>query len=432
MRRLHSRVARLLVLLVVAAADTAVAGNSASEAFDGPPLTLRAALEQALARNPGLREFAFRLRAQGERVQQAGLRPPLELRAELENVAGTGAARGADSAEATFAISRVIELGSQRARRVDAAEAAVGVTEIQQQAAQLDVVAEVTRRFIRVASDQAELELARHTTELARTSVDAARARVAAAKAPEVELRRARVEVSEAQIAEQHAEHQLLASRLKLAVMWGATERSYGPVTAELFALPEPDDIATLQSRLDGNPDLLRFASEARLRDAEIRLAETRARGDITVSAGVRRLEATNDQALVLGFAIPLGSRARAQPFVSEARALRELTDAERETQRVNVYAQLFELHQELRHAVTEATALRETVAPEMEGVLEATRYAFERGRYGYIEWSDAQRERVRVQHKLIEAAARAHLLRAEIERLTGAPLTDTNSRKNP
>lgn len=432
MCRLHSRVTRLVFLLAVAAANAAVAGNSAPAPFKGPPLTLRAAVEQALEHNPGLREFAFRLRAHDERVQQAALRPPVELRAEIENVAGTGVARVTDSAEATFAISRVIELGSQRARRIDAAAAAMTVTEIQRQAAQLDVVAEVTRRFIRVASDQAQLELASRTAELARASVDAARARVDAAKAPEVELRRARVEVSEAQIASEHAEHQLLASRLKLAAMWGATELSFGAVTADLFALPESGDIATLQSRLDGNPDVLRFASEARLRDAEIRLAETRARGDVTLSAGVRRLEATNDQAFVLGFAMPIGSRARAQPFVSEARALRELTDAERETQRVNVYAQLFELHQELRHAITEATALRETVAPEMESVLEATRYAFERGRYSYLEWIDAQRERVRVQRELIEAAARAHLLRAEIERLTGAPLTDTSSRETP
>ena len=66
--------------------------------------------------------------------------------------------------------------------------------------------------------------------------------------------------------------------------------------------------------------------------------------------------------------------------------------------------AQLFELFQELRHAITEAEVLRTTVLPEMEAALEATRYAYERGRYSYLEWVDAQRELVDVQRALIDA----------------------------
>jgi cobalt-zinc-cadmium efflux system outer membrane protein len=58
-----------------------------------------------------------------------------------------------------------------------------------------------------------------------------------------------------------------------------------------------------------------------------------------------------------------------------------------------------------------------------MEAALEGTRYAFERGRYSYLEWVDAQRELVEVQRSLIESAANAHLYRAEIERLTGESL---------
>jgi cobalt-zinc-cadmium efflux system outer membrane protein len=58
-----------------------------------------------------------------------------------------------------------------------------------------------------------------------------------------------------------------------------------------------------------------------------------------------------------------------------------------------------------------------------MEAALEAARNAYERGRYSYLEWADAQRELVEVQRALIDAATNAHLLRTEIERLTGEPL---------
>jgi cobalt-zinc-cadmium efflux system outer membrane protein len=144
-------------------------------------------------------------------------------------------------------------------------------------------------------------------------------------------------------------------------------------------------------------------------------------------NAGLRLLQETNDEAFVFGVSMPLFAGARYRGAVAEAEALRAKTDAERDAHRVRAEAQLFELHQELRHAITEAEALNTSVLPEMEAALEATRYAFERGRYSYLEWVDAQRELVDVQRALIEAAANAHLYRAEIERLTGEPLVATN-----
>ena len=51
------------------------------------------------------------------------------------------------------------------------------------------------------------------------------------------------------------------------------------------------------------------------------------------------------------------------------------------------------------------------------------TRYAYERGRYGYLEWVEAQREFIAIRRSLIEAAVNAQVFQAEIERLTGEPL---------
>ena len=116
------------------------------------------------------------------------------------------------------------------------------------------------------------------------------------------------------------------------------------------------------------------FASEARLRDAEIRLAETQTRSSITVNAGVKRLEASDDEALVFGFTMPLGSGARARVETARAAAFREQVDAEREGHRVRAEAQLFELYQELRHSITEVEVLKSNVLPEMEAALEAVR----------------------------------------------------------
>jgi cobalt-zinc-cadmium efflux system outer membrane protein len=386
-------------------------------------LTLASAVERTLARNPELRVYAPRRTAAQERAQVAALRPRLELQAETQDAFGTGRASGFDTAETTFALSHVIELGSKRALRFDAATARTAIVDAERAIAELDVLAEVTRRLIHVAADQEHLALTMRATALAEENVSAATARVAAARAPDVELRRARVTSARAAVEQEHAEHELLTSRRKLAAMWGDSEPLFERVSADLYTLPPAEGYEALATRLAENPDFARFASEERLRDAELRVAEAHARTDVTVRAGVRLLHDTNDEALVFGVTLPLQAAARARNEIAAARAEREQTAAEREAHRVRAEAQLFELFQELRHAITEADVLRTTVLPEMEAALEATRYAFERGRYSYLEWVDAQRELVEVQRALIEAAANAHLYRTEIERLTGEPL---------
>jgi cobalt-zinc-cadmium efflux system outer membrane protein len=386
-------------------------------------LTLASAIELTLARNPELRVYAPHLKAARQRVDIAALRPPFELQAETQDAFGTGRTSGFDSAETTFAISQVVELGGKRGLRVDTANATTAIVDAERAAAELDILAEVTRRLIHVAADQEHLALTMRATTLAEDNVAAATARVAAARAPDVELRRARVTSARAAVEQEHAEHELLTSRRKLAAMWGDSDATFERVSADLYALPQSEGYEALVARLEGNPDFARFASEERLRDAELRVAEAHARTDLTVRAGVRVLHDTNDEAFVFGVTLPLFAASRARNEIAAVRAEREQTAAEREAHRVRAEAQLFELFQELRHAITEANVLRTAVLPEMEAALEATRYAFDRGRYSYLEWVDAQRELVDVQRALIDASANAHLYRTEIERLTGEAL---------
>jgi cobalt-zinc-cadmium efflux system outer membrane protein len=417
-----SHFARALRLALITGACVGVHAQGS-----GAELSLPAAVEQTLARNPDMQGFAYRLRAQRARADTAALRPPREIRAEVEDAFGTGRASGVDTAEATLSISQVIELGDKRARRVAAAEAGLDLVDVERRAAQLDVLAELTRRFIHVAADQEQLELTQRATALARETLSAADARVAAARAPDVEQRRARIALARAAIELEHAEHELSASRRNLAAMWGDSVASFERVTADLYSLPETESFEALSIRLEQSPDFARFASEARLRDAEIRLAESRARSDLAVSAGVRRLQQSRDHAFVFGVTVPLGSVSRARSAISEAQALRDLTDAERVAHQVRAAAQLYELYQELMHAITETETLQESVLPEMQAALEATRAAFQRGRLSYLEWADAQRELVDIERALIEAATNMHLYFAEIERLTGEPLSPTS-----
>ena len=393
------------------------------------PLTLQQAINAALQGNPQLQTFAFQFRAGDARTRQAELRPAPEVSVDLENFAGSGETQGFDAAEATFALSQVIELGDKRGTRIDVAQANRSALDIEQQAVQLDVLAEVTRRFIAVAQRQQQVRLARSAAEFAVKTVAASERRVNAAKAPHAELDRARIARDRYRLEERAAQVDLDTARKQLAATWGESQpvidgQLIGEVQADLFALPPTGDFAELVTRLAANPDFLRFASEARLRDAELRLAASQRKPDVTLAAGVRQLQDSDDQAFVASLSIPLFSGRRAESLVAEAQANREFVDAERRVAEVKAQATLYELHQQLTRAVQEARTLQDDIQPRSAEALKETEYAYERGRYSYLELVDAQREYLAVQAALIEAAASAHTLRAEIERLTNTPLT--------
>jgi outer membrane protein, heavy metal efflux system len=391
MNLLFSRALRACLLMLTVLAPAAFAANDGG----GRELTLQQAVSAALQGNPALQTFEFRFRAQDARGQQAALRPTPELSLDLENFAGSGELKGVDTAEATFALSQVIELGGKRDARIGAAQAGRSALDIERQAVQLDVLAEVTRRFIVVAQRQQQLQLARSAVALAEKTVEASERRVNAAKSPHAELDRARIALDRARLDERAALVELDTARKQLAATWGESQtvssgQPFGEVRADLFSLPPTGDFPALVTQLASNPDFLRFASEARLRDAELRLASTLRRPDITLGAGIRRLEETKDQAFVASLAVPLFSGRRAESFVAEAQANRELVDAERRAAEVKAQATLYELHRQLSRAVTEAQTLRDDIQPRSAEALKETEYAYERGRYSYLELVDA------------------------------------------
>ena len=192
----------------------------------GNALSLQRAITAALQGNPALQSFEFQFRAQDARAQQAGLRPATELSLDVENFAGSGDLKGFDAAEATFALSQVIELGDKRDARIGAAQAGRSALDIERQAAQLDVLAEVTRRFIAVAQRQQQVRLASDAVGLAEKTVEASERRVNAAKSPHAELDRARIAFDRAKLDERATLADLDVARKQLAASWGEPPRN--------------------------------------------------------------------------------------------------------------------------------------------------------------------------------------------------------------
>jgi outer membrane protein, heavy metal efflux system len=400
----------------------AVAADSMQTEPSGD-LSLARAIDATLRRNPELAVTSFALKIFDARITQAGLRPNPQAAIELEDFAGSGVVRGVDSLQTTLSLSQVIELGGKRAYRVNVASYDRELSGIERQTQQLDVLAEVTRRFINVVLAQHQVTLAQRATTLADQTLAAITLRVQAARSPLAEQSRANIAVTRARIEQQQAESHLQSARRSLATLWGSRTPSFTSVSADLFALPAVQSFESLAARLQGNPDFLRFATEARLRDAELRLAQVQAKPDLNVSLGVRRFEASNDIALVAGISIPIPLSNRNQGEIREAQVRREQLRVQSQSALLKAEATLFGLYQELQSSRVRMTMLRSDAIPQAEAALVQTQNGYERGRFSYLELASAQHELLGLQSAAIEAAADYHRLVAEIERLTAEPI---------
>jgi len=391
---------------------------SAADSGDG--LTLRDALAVVAESNPDLKALMFELPALEGRREQAGLRPNPELALDIENVAGTGRFDSASSAEITLALSQVIELGDKRQLRIGAADAAYSAAESELRVFHVDLASEVLRRFVDAARAQEQLALAQRRSGLSDVMLAAVEARVSAARSPQAELHRARAAREGARLDLQNTERELVTTLHRLAALWGESNPSFSSVRADLYSLPQLAVFDSLVERLQESPEVQSLLSEGRLRDAELRLAQAKARPDLTMGGGIRRIEESNDFALVLSLQMPLAIYDRNQGAIREARIRREQSNARYDAAFNRARADLFAFNQELGQARAEVEALRGRVLPELEAALKDTETAYQRGRYSYLEFADAQRSLIEANAALIEAAARYHMLLAEIERLTG------------
>jgi len=88
----------------------------------------------------------------------------------------------------------------------------------------------------------------------------------------------------------------------------------------------------------------------------------------------------------------------------------------------------LFERYQELGHAKEALRLIDSEVLPARQEALKQTQYAYDRGRYGYLELSLVLQELADARRARLDTALRYHSLLAELARITGDRLIEGNT----
>jgi cobalt-zinc-cadmium efflux system outer membrane protein len=387
-------------------------------------LTLNQAIINVLENSPMLKAADYESRAAAARIRSAQLSPGYRTSIEFENFGGSGDNNGSDRLESTLSLSKVLELGDKAKLRGDLSHGKAMLLRNEQDSKRLDLLADTTKHFIQVIIDQESIVIAKDSLALAKRTQKTVGQRVKAGKSPNAELRRAKIALARSELELDHTEHSLASSRLKLATLWGETNAYFTTADANLFKVEITESFEALVKLLENNPDLVKYASEKRLANTRSLLAKSSGQSDIEISGGLRHFNATDDTAFVLSLDIPLGSSSRASSKIEEAEILSLRDPYVYEQRRLVLYATLFEVHQEIKHAVDALKALREKIIPLAELALKDYEKGYAAGRYSFFELTEAQRVLLDSRLEAVMTAADYHRYRIEIDRLTGAGLT--------
>ena len=383
-------------------------------------LLLEQALGFVLSGNPQLKRLESEISARDGAAIQARLLPNPEIGTDVENFAGQGEMKGFDSAETTIYLSQLIETGFKRDKRhriaLSEKELAVKDYEI----SRLDLMAAASRAFIRVLSAQELYELDRALVQVAEKTAAVIEERVAAGKVSPVEKTRTLIELAAARNEAMQAQRELNASREELSSYWGDKQVLFKRAAGDLEVIREPLSTEELVKMLESSPYISKWDREIARKSAELELARAKAIPDISISAGVRNFQETDDNAFVFGITVPIPVFDRNQGGVMEAAASLESARYSRRGAIISLKARLLSGLQRLRAAYSQASVLKREIMPQAQAAYQATEQGYMEGKFNLMQLLDAQRTLFNVKRQYIAALEDYHLIRTDIEGLTG------------
>lgn len=405
---------------LVAPAALVAASLLALPAIAADRLSLDEAFRRVDQTHPELRLTGARREVLEAERDRAALRPPLVAGAEVENAFGTGEYAGLQGAELTLTLASVLERGGKLDARRAVAQSRIDALGIEREARRLDLLAEVARRYLAVVAAVQRQRIAELDISQRQRTVAGARKRLEAGASPESVVFTAQAALARAELDQARARQQLESARQHLAALWGERNPTFYVSVADPLQLPAIDDFVALSQLLENTPELAQFVSEQRVREARLQLARSEASFDIDWQVGMRRLQGSDDTAMVAGIALPLGSARRAQPGIRAAEAELAALGIELEARGLSLFSTLAEAHGRYRTAQVEVRRMQQDVIPKLTRAEAAAERAYRAGAISYLEWAQLQSEGTAARGRQLDAALDAQRALIEIQRLTG------------
>lgn len=391
-------------------------------------ISLEQALQKALQGNAELKIYPYSIRAVDADLLSAKQRPLPSLSLSVENALGSGEFSSFDQSEITLTLGQTIELGNKRQHRVALANAGKQQLVAEYEQKRLGVLVETSRRYYQLLRLQSLQRWLQQRITVEKQALSFALKRAKAGSSGQADVAKMQLRLSRSEALRKQLKGQAKLARKTLAAMW-AEQPSFVEAKGELGQLPTIPDRAYLLEVLEKAPELLKQQSLQQVAEAQLQLARANRRADLDIGIGVRHLEPSNDQALVLDVSMPLVLRSSNLGAVTKARVARELSAAQREITRTTLQLSLLSIQQTLVNHSQHANLLEASLLPQARALLAETEAGYRKGNYTILQWVDAQAELFDLQRELIETNTLVYLQLLALESITGESVTGSSIR---
>lgn len=391
------------------------ATGSASE------LSLAAAIQAALSRNPRLQATASRVEAAQGRAYQAKLwsNPELELGVEEWS---TERDEGFSDSKQTLGIVQELPFPGKKSLDGKIARADVDFRHAELSLRRLELVRDVKAAYFQVLAAERFVAVANGLVDVARSSADAARHRVEAGATSDQEQLRAEIQLEQAKTDLVDLERDLVSARQLFAAILGRTDWENARLTDALADSPHPELLRqNPRAWLAEHPSMTAALAARDRAQLAVRRAGLEPYPNVKVGAAGGRIGASDESIVEFRLSLPLPIIDRAKGRKAEVRA--ELAAAEAEVAEIELALRRDwrRADQRYRAALAQVESYRDRILPKSAQALELVQGGFEQGKFGLIDLLDTQRTaakaRLEYQRKLLEL----NVAQAELEALVAA-----------
>lgn len=415
----------ICVLIAAAFSGAAVAapcdGTPAigSAIMPGAPLTLGAVIIELSNASAPVRRAALETQARRAEVDQAGRRLNPVIGVELENFAGSGALSGFSETETTVSYEQTFELGNKRGYRQGLASAQAALSNAECSAILRQAELEAATLFYEMEAANRVADFANDSAELAQRLVDIVAKRVEAGAGAPPELSRARADAVALAAAAENAKARVNALRYELAAMWGEPNPQFLAPDAQAVR-PEMSSLMN-SSDITAHPLLDVANAQTALSQAAQELAQSQSMPNVTLSAGLRRFEASDDAALLFGVSVPFPifdknrDAVKASGFRAQAEVLnRQAIEQDLLSQQNAARSQLISAQKQLNLLETSALI-------EARSAYDASVRGYEAGKFDLTSTLNARKGLIDAGLAVIDARLTVNIQDAKLRSLTGA-----------
>lgn len=363
-----------------------------------------------------------------EQQAAAMLNPQLDL--GFENFTGTGIYSNFGQAQNTLTIFQGIELGGQRARRMDVAARETGMEKSRGRGEVLGAMMEAKREYIALLAARGRRTILEQAENLARQMQEDARRRSRDGANSVADVERTNIAAARVALDIAEADGEVAAAEHRLAVLWGGHAADAAGIAGDL---PAPTSTAKLPEQPDlkraPSPLVALAESEVELRRAEVASARAQASPDLSVNAGVRQVSAPDEFTVVGGLTVELPVFDRNTGNISAAEQKLFAAQARARVVRDEAGSRYQQIHRRVESARVRVSTYETQLLPSADRAYRALTQAWRDGGASSLDVLDAGRTLIDLRLEQQEALAEFHDLLTLLEGETGEVSGDLGAR---